>query len=1122
MTRLEPKSSTIKQLFAVSGNQCAYPNCTSKLVEDNAVIGQIAHIEAAEENGPRYNAESNDEYRRSHANLFLLCANHHTLIDKKIDHFSTTLLKKYKKDHEKEKPDKVVVSDDMVSEFSDKFCEIINVVQNTGADVKDHVSNELQRHLGKDKIIPTENPLLDCEKYISAEFPEQIKLIKQQIIEDYEKFPKHRPIISNFRKFDGKKFFVMQKFQVLNSAEKGENIFQYVINRIRNYHDNKILEKTNIELIQKHESKITKSILPQKAKDEFKTKPTTTNETERQNKQIEKLSFEHFKIPMELISSVKEQKKLVLMIQREPNIIKQKTSLEEKLKKIQEISDQESNLKNEIKKLSEIDYQEISHEEVLKQKDSVIILQRELKELQKNSYEYSGNKITHENTIREFEKELSDISRAKDRFERINNTSKKLSPQDTAKMKEVKHILKEIRTVKQSFNHIFKAELEIRELSKEKIIPIIGDYGSGKSALMHHILYELARDEDKIPLFIPLGLLSKHNDNENHILDDLFDYLKNEYKFNFTRDFFLNGIKNNKFVLLLDALDEMSIKLDNITAQTNLNHIIEIAKGSIVVLTSRETYLSEGMKKSLLNYNDLVKILDFDNQQINTCLNLYIKNNDDRINEIKTVIEEERFSDFSRKPLFLNIIIQKFDILKSHVLINESIILEVLTDEWIKHDSTIKLESDLIKKEKFIQSRQKISEILAFAEYTKGKPIGIDDIKNEVQNEFQYNDADARRDLSKYYKDAISSTFLVNEENETYRFIIKPIMEYFMAKRIVNEIKSNQSEQLLRHVKALDHVEIFDFIKGIIDIEWAIKPHLLEKILKITENSNESQDNSEKILKVKEIISSQKARGNHLFQMIRKLGSTSEHNNVGKLLQILHITGSLPPRPNLSSLILGKANLRGINLSKSNLTGVNFVDADLTGADFSESNLTDANLSGATLVGCNFTKSIVNETIFENANMSNSELVEMTLNKKTNLKNIIFNGSTIKSINLKEKTISGSSFVNCVFSDTTLNGVIGNKCDFRSAYLKEASLQGALFHDSDFRDAILKNANIVKTEFRRNKLDGADFSHAIVDRDTNFSSSQIHNTKFLGVNIRDTIRNNLDLVDAVDVEQNNK
>lgn len=100
--RKSPTPSTIKKLLAVSGNRCAFPDCTQPLVnEHEAFVGQVCHIEAAEPGGERYNPEQSDEDRRSFSNLMLMCANHH-IITNDTTKFDVPTLTLMKTEHEKQ------------------------------------------------------------------------------------------------------------------------------------------------------------------------------------------------------------------------------------------------------------------------------------------------------------------------------------------------------------------------------------------------------------------------------------------------------------------------------------------------------------------------------------------------------------------------------------------------------------------------------------------------------------------------------------------------------------------------------------------------------------------------------------------------------------------------------------------------------------------------------------------------------------------------------------------------------------------------------------------------------------------------------------------------------------
>ena len=101
MSRQSPTHSTIRALFARSGNVCAYRGCKHKIVEDdNLYVGEICHIEAAEPRGPRYNPNSVEEECRSYNNLILLCHAHHRRIDSNVKTYTVTRLCQMKAEHE--------------------------------------------------------------------------------------------------------------------------------------------------------------------------------------------------------------------------------------------------------------------------------------------------------------------------------------------------------------------------------------------------------------------------------------------------------------------------------------------------------------------------------------------------------------------------------------------------------------------------------------------------------------------------------------------------------------------------------------------------------------------------------------------------------------------------------------------------------------------------------------------------------------------------------------------------------------------------------------------------------------------------------------------------------------
>lgn len=97
----EPTLQTIKKLFVLSGNRCAFPHCPSSLVETSGVvIGEICHIHAKSENGPRFAGLPPSIECHAFENLILLCPLHHKVIDDKPELYTAEVLRERKMAHE--------------------------------------------------------------------------------------------------------------------------------------------------------------------------------------------------------------------------------------------------------------------------------------------------------------------------------------------------------------------------------------------------------------------------------------------------------------------------------------------------------------------------------------------------------------------------------------------------------------------------------------------------------------------------------------------------------------------------------------------------------------------------------------------------------------------------------------------------------------------------------------------------------------------------------------------------------------------------------------------------------------------------------------------------------------
>jgi hypothetical protein len=102
--RPRPQETTIRKLFALSSNRCAFPDCMTPIIHRKhaTTLAEVCHIRAQSPDGPRFDATQTPKERHAIGNLVLMCGDHHKVIDAKenLPTYSVARLLKIKSDHE--------------------------------------------------------------------------------------------------------------------------------------------------------------------------------------------------------------------------------------------------------------------------------------------------------------------------------------------------------------------------------------------------------------------------------------------------------------------------------------------------------------------------------------------------------------------------------------------------------------------------------------------------------------------------------------------------------------------------------------------------------------------------------------------------------------------------------------------------------------------------------------------------------------------------------------------------------------------------------------------------------------------------------------------------------------
>lgn len=101
---MPPPVAEQKKICALAGGFCMFETCrrwllTADSVEGTVILGEIAHIVAESEEGPRGKSVLTKEERNRESNLMLVCNNHHQLIDSKPASYTVERLHAMKEAH---------------------------------------------------------------------------------------------------------------------------------------------------------------------------------------------------------------------------------------------------------------------------------------------------------------------------------------------------------------------------------------------------------------------------------------------------------------------------------------------------------------------------------------------------------------------------------------------------------------------------------------------------------------------------------------------------------------------------------------------------------------------------------------------------------------------------------------------------------------------------------------------------------------------------------------------------------------------------------------------------------------------------------------------------------------
>lgn len=334
-------------------------------------------------------------------------------------------------------------------------------------------------------------------------------------------------------------------------------------------------------------------------------------------------------------------------------------------------------------------------------------------------------------------------------------------------------------------------------------ISILGDFGTGKTWFCWHYAAKQARRylddpyHQRIPILISLRDYAKAYD----IRQLITDLLVNRYHIPLEGGYqaFDKANQDGKLLIVFDGLDEMARRVGRETVVQNFWELAKVVgPNSKVMLTCRTAYFKTGLEEHQVlsgqrdgaNYVsvqnrpnfEIVHIEEFNENQIREALRKRVPQDWERHYErIQSVYD---LPNLAKRPVLLEMIMATLpELLLQQGQVNIAILYDTWTRRWLETniESDRTLLTDAHKSRFFMQE-------LAWRMYEEQQlSIHYSAIPERVRQYFGLVQAE---DVDHFVHDVRTQTYLIRNEYGHYFFAHKSFMEFFVAKKLQEEIEA--------------------------------------------------------------------------------------------------------------------------------------------------------------------------------------------------------------------------------------------------------------------------------------------------------------------------------------------
>ncbi|XXT21646.1 pentapeptide repeat-containing protein [Sorangium sp. So ce429] len=499
---------------------------------------------------------------------------------------------------------------------------------------------------------------------------------------------------------------------------------------------------------------------------------------------------------------------------------------------------------------------------------------------------------------------------------------------------------------------------ELLDAPRRRFVLVLGDFGAGKTFLLHELARRMARDRHPlVPVLIEMSRLEKQRSLSVLVAQHfaLADEPVDPRAFSYM-------LAEGRIALLFDGFDELALRLTYDRVLEHFETVVQAAEGvAKVVVTSRTQHFLDDrqIKQELARRAEqvqgyrLVQLQGFGEKQIRRFLGNMIPEPAEAESRYRLLHEIKDLLGLSENPRMLGFIsrIEEKKLLEARDGTGEitaARLYELLVDQWLDHEHRRANPPGAPRGISRGALRGAMTEVARLLWDRRVRAVGIGELPDSLVKGVQPPDGPPlERAMIEFLIG--SGSLLVRDAEGAFSFVHRSVLEWFVAEAAAREVNgAGDSAALAAEEMSELMVDFFVSLAGReLASAWAARVlhgaaegHAKDNGLRIArwlEKHEEEVLEEEKI----EVVEGAKLAGRDLS------GQNLNHADLRKA----DLTRANLTNATLVEARLSGASLVGARLGRADMSGASLVGADLRDADLSFARLVGADLTGAALAG---------------------------------------------------------------------------------------------------------------------------------------------------------------------------